>query len=344
MKARESLAHAIVCLDANTGKECWIRETTYAPKGRSHRENSSASPTCVLHDERIFAFFGDTGVVCVDFDGTILWQNPSIIFDSVYGVGASLVAHEHVLIVTLGTPKDPSVIGLDCATGEMIWRHDLAEPVTDGLSSGCSRTPVIATINDQPVVLVWGFAGLTGLDARTGAERFFIDLGAGGLIDLVATPVIEDRTLICAASRETIAIDLESLVQGGDPILWQTRGFTNVVSPVACSGMLFLVSDQGIAACLALSDGKVHWRKRLGGKFYASLAAIGDLVYCPDDSGKTHVLRASPDFEKVGENTLPESQRASFAIADNAIFIRTTEALYRVANPSQNGATVTQSQ
>ncbi|MEZ6068967.1 MAG: PQQ-binding-like beta-propeller repeat protein [Pirellulales bacterium] len=96
------------------------------------------------------------------------------------------------------------------------------------------------------------------------------------------------------------------------------------------NGLLFLVSDQGIATCLRCDDGETCWRKRLGGEFYASPVALGDYVYFCDMAGRTTVIDASDAFQEVATNELGEPAFASIALADDGLYIRGETRLVRV--------------
>jgi hypothetical protein len=54
-------------------------------------------------------------------------------------------------------------------------------------------------------------------------------------------------------------------------------------------------------------------------------------------TGNTTVFKASPEeFESVSLNELEERTNSSIAVADGDLFIRTHEALWRIATPSRN--------
>tara|TARA_Y100000589_G_scaffold99814_2_gene94353 strand:+ start:957 stop:1130 length:174 start_codon:yes stop_codon:yes gene_type:complete len=54
-------------------------------------------------------------------------------------------------------------------------------------------------------------------------------------------------------------------------------------------------------------------------------------------SGNTTVFKASPEkFESLGLNELEERTNSSIAVADGELFIRTHEALWRIAGPAPN--------
>ena len=75
---------------------------------------------------------------------------------------------------------------------------------------------------------------------------------------------------------------------------------------------------------------------RLGVSFTASpLVAGGDLYACDEDGTTTvvraTVVRATVPPEIVAKNRLREGMRASPAVADGAIYLRTYHSLYKIA-------------
>ena len=57
----------------------------------------------------------------------------------------------------------------------------------------------------------------------------------------------------------------------------------------------------------------------------------GDRVFCLDDNGTTHVFQGGPEYKVLHLNKLDEQVWASPAIADGALFIRTTKSLYCIS-------------
>ena len=98
---------------------------------------------------------------------------------------------------------------------------------------------------------------------------------------------------------------------------------------------LFIVDDGGVATCVDAKTGKVHWTKRLGGKFSASPTVAGDRVYFQDEEGKTTVLQTGREFKKLATNEVGSGKArtfASYAVVDKAILLRSETHLYRLEN------------
>jgi hypothetical protein len=93
-----------------------------------------------------------------------------------------------------------------------------------------------------------------------------------------------------------------------------------------------MIDDGGIASCLDAETGEEIWRERVGGNYSASPLLVGDRVYFFSEEGKTAVVKAGREFVVIAENQLDDGFMASPAVVENALFLRTKKALYRIQN------------
>jgi outer membrane protein assembly factor BamB len=108
---------------------------------------------------------------------------------------------------------------------------------------------------------------------------------------------------------------------------YTVRSANYVPCPVAVDDSLFMVTDKGIAQCINLKTGKLHWKERLASGFSASPVANGKFIYAVDQEGTVFVIKADKAFEQVGKFSLGESTRATPMIARDKIFFRTASQL-----------------
>jgi len=94
-----------------------------------------------------------------------------------------------------------------------------------------------------------------------------------------------------------------------------------------------VVSDGGVAACLDAQTGKELWRERLGGNQDASPIEVSGRIYFCNREGKTTVLTAGRNFKVLSTNQLKGTFKASPAVADGALFLRSDDHLYRIEKP-----------
>ena len=85
-----------------------------------------------------------------------------------------------------------------------------------------------------------------------------------------------------------------------------------------------------MASCLDANTGKVHWQERIGGNFSASPLYCDGKIYLQSEEGVTTVIRAGKKFANLATSKLNERTFASYAVADNAIYLRTETQLYRI--------------
>jgi outer membrane protein assembly factor BamB len=84
---------------------------------------------------------------------------------------------------------------------------------------------------------------------------------------------------------------------------------------------------------VAADTGRELYKARVGGvghTFSASPIATADRIYFTDEEGVTIVLAPGDEYREIAQNDLGEMTLASPAVADNAIFLRTSGKLYRI--------------
>lgn len=101
-------------------------------------------------------------------------------------------------------------------------------------------------------------------------------------------------------------------------------------SPLFLNGLLYMVSNRGIATCLEAETGKPVWSERIGGGYIASPIHACGRLYFSSVQGKTVVLRAGRTYEVLATNRLESGFMASPAVSGNALFLRTKTHLYRI--------------
>jgi outer membrane protein assembly factor BamB len=327
----ETFVRAIVCLDRADGAITWICEGLPGSIGRLDRHNSPATPTAIIYGKYVFGYFGTAGLLCCDLKGNLIWTNKALPYESVYGAGGSPTISDGILVVVSDMPEGSSHIwALNCKTGKLLWTQQWE--VTGGIS-GNSRTPLVRYINGEKVIIVWGRNYVRAYDLLSGREAWFYSFEPRGQ-DLVASMVSDDDRIYLSDATGTMALDQAKLGTTMDPLLWKSkkRG-ANCSSPVLGNGLLFFITDTGIAHCLDSHTGEILWRERLNGKYYASLIANRERVYFTNTVGVTTVVANEKEFRQLAENDLAEDTFASPAPVDRELFIRTTENLYCIRAP-----------
>jgi hypothetical protein len=81
--------------------------------------------------------------------------------------------------------------------------------------------------------------------------------------------------------------------------------------------------------------GRERWRERLGGNHDASPVEVRGRIYFCNREGKITVIAASDKFEVLAVNQLDGTFKASPAVVDGALFLRSDTHLYRIEKPGQ---------
>ena len=174
-----------LCLDSNSGELLWQRRKVLQKIPPLHVATSPAAPSIATDGERLYVYFGLTGLTCLDLDGQEIWQKELPIPHNRHGAGSSPVLAGDLLILVcdqgeLFRPLGSYVLCLNKHTGSEIWRR--ARP----LSGAGWTTPVIWSHEQGQELIVLG-RRLIAYDLANGEPRWWVD----GMLDFaLSTPVI----------------------------------------------------------------------------------------------------------------------------------------------------------
>ena len=112
------------------------------------------------------------------------------------------------------------------------------------------------------------------------------------------------------------------------------RGVPLTTTPLVVGDLLFLWADEGIVTCADVHSGEVHWRKRVGGTYYASPICVGRHIYNISSAGKVMVLAAEPRYKLVSRHELGDSCHSTPAVANGVMYLRTFSKLYSLGGDS----------
>src|SRR5439155_5197389 len=162
----EDLRRHLLCVDRGNGNILWqkefqplLPEHQYAGEGSYHGYSSSTPAT---DGERLYVFFGKSGVFCFDLDGNQLWHADVGQGIHHWGSAASPLLYKTLLIVNASV-ESGALVALDKKTGKEVWR-------APGIR-GSWNTPVLVTAPSGGRELVVSVQDrLLGLDPDTGKE------------------------------------------------------------------------------------------------------------------------------------------------------------------------------
>ncbi|HET6882128.1 MAG TPA: PQQ-binding-like beta-propeller repeat protein [Pirellulales bacterium] len=353
----------LICLGRDDGGEKWHLRLWGSATTLYHPTKSSmASPSPVTDGEHVFAFYGSGDVVCVDFDGKLVWQRSLAseygAFENRFAASSSPLLYHDLLLLQCDHYGPSYVLAIDKATGANRWKADRpdvwlswsspqlmpANSVPDNGETDNDEPPatsrkgprtlkakaVPAATNTGEELLVCGSHRLDAYNPTTGEKLWTV----GGMSrECVPTPVFGHGLVFAATGPNGQTVCIRPGGRGdvtGSHVVWSNpRGSPFVPSPIVVGNYLYLVDDKGVGTCLDAKSGRMTWRKRFGGAFTASpVAGDGKLYFC-DESGKTIVVATDTNkYRELARNQLDEAIFASPAISQGRLFIRTAEHLY----------------
>lgn len=323
-----------MALDAGSGKTVWDREVRRVENRPAiHAKNSHASPTPIVHDGSVYVHFGPLGMARLDArDGGIRWVCEELTYPPVHGSGGSPVLIDGRLVVTCDGASDPFVAAVDAATGRVEWRSPRSVKARNSFSFA---TPAVTESDGKPLVVAPGSDHCAAYDPATGAERWKVR-AAGWSV--VPQPAIGHGLVIYNHNfdrPELLAVRLGGTGDLTDTnVVWRlNRAAPSTPSPLLVGDDLYFVSDKGIASAVNAKTGAPHWSERIGGNHSASPILVADRILFLDEAGRATWVRAGRTFERLESNELPGRTLATPAFAHGAMYLRTDEALYKVAAP-----------
>lgn len=305
-----------------------------------HADNSYASPTPVAEGGRVYAHFGTYGTVALDAtDGRVLWRNDQLPLEHETGPGSSPILHGDLLIFHLDGTDTRGIVALHKDTGAVAWRTPRSVSLADRNPPHrkAFSTPLVVRYRGQDQLISPAAQQVSAYDPATGDELWRVRYEgysnvprpvAGFGMVFVNTGYMKPRMLAIHLGGEGDVTDSRVVWS----YHWQVPANP---SPLLINDRLYLVSDHGRATWLDARKGEGLWRQRLGGNFTASPIVAAGRIYNFRRDGETIVLAASDTFEILARNPLDGVFRASPAVINDALVLRTTTHLYRIETPPE---------
>lgn len=326
----------LLCLDRTKGEVAWQREIEpklpEAPFKSFLREHGYASSTPVSDGNRLYVFFGRTGVIAFDFTGKKLWQKDVGAGTHEWGSASSPALSEQTVVVNASI-ESRGLVALDKITGNEKWR-------TTNLAI-CWTSPVVVNLPGGKQEFIFSAPGkISGVDPDSGTELWTCEGlgGKGGLSgSTCSTPTVQgDKVYVMSAGPSTPPTMLAVRAGGrGDVtkthLLWKQKVGGGICSPVAAGKHVFFVD--GLAYCLNADNGEVLTKERLydaRGEYASPVVADGK-VYALTRFDGLFVLKAGPRMERL-EHFGFEGDKSIFnstpAVSDGRLYLRSNAFLY----------------
>ena len=328
-----NLMRMLLCIDKAMGRTVWkrlipSRRNVYFPNFVALHGFASSTPVC--DGERVYCFFGNSGVYAFDMDGEPAWDVEIGQKIHGFGTGASPVLHGNLLIVN-ACVESGSLIALDKKTGREVWRADNIEDAWN--------TPIFVNANNDRVELILDTKDhLRAFEPLSGRE-LWKSAGSQPPRYICPSPIAHDGVIYAVHGYHG---PLTAVRPGGSGDvseshrLWTLdRVGSNVPSPVYHDGLLYIAKeDGGVITCVDANSGELVYRERLRPSprlIYASpLAADGKIYFVSREDG-AYVLAAGREFKQLAHNVIQTDDsifNGSPVVSGGKMFLRSNRFLY----------------
>jgi outer membrane protein assembly factor BamB len=324
----EQLQRHLIAVRLDDGKMLWDKAVAAKlPEESKIRDHGFAANSPAADAERVYAFFGKSGVFAFDHDGNQLWQADVGSKTNGWGTAASPVLYEELVLVNASVESD-SLVALDRRTGQEKWR-------AGGIREAWN-TPLVVTAQSGRKELVVATQGsVLAFDPTSGQPLWSCKTDIAWY--MVPSMVAADGVIYCLGGRSgTTALAVRAGGSGdvtGTHRLWTSQKGSNVSSPVYLDGHLYWMHEgRETAYCAKAATGEIVYEQRLdrAGEVYASALLAAGRLYYVTRNGKTFVLAAKPQFEQLAANDLSDRSlfNASPAVAGGRLLLRSDRYLY----------------
>jgi outer membrane protein assembly factor BamB len=329
---QKDLVRHLLCLRRKDGSVIWDKK--FEPKLPEHKYQGEgayhgyAASTPTTDGQRLYVFFGKSGVFCFDLDGKQLWQTTAGEGTNRWGSGCSPVLYKNLLIVNASV-ESGSLVALDKLTGAEVWQ-------TGGIGSSWN-TPVLVPSKERTELVVSIANHIVSVNPDSGKELW----RAEGVHRYVCPSVVyhDDVVYAIGGGHTSLAVRIGG---SGDVTtthgLWRLNKGSNVSCPIYYEGHLYWTRDGSIACCQNPATGEMVYEERFqpgtGTIWSSPVLADGKLYYVSQSKG-TFVVAAQPKFKLLAHNVLEEDDsrtNASPAVSNGQLFLRTDRSLYCIGD------------
>jgi len=319
----------VVCVNRDGGGILWDRQVTprLPEQTRIRDDHGYASSTPVAEGDRVYVFFGKSGVLAFDFAGSQLWRTEVGSQLHGWGSGASPVVFGDLLIVNASVESE-SLVALNKHTGKEVWR---ARGIREAWN-----TPVLVPLQGGAHELAIAMPQkVLGFDPSTGERLWECSNDIRWYI--APSIVARDGVIWSIGGRSGVAAVAVRAGGRGDVTathrLWMSENGSNVSSPVVHEEHLYWMHEsRGVAFCAEAMTGRIVYEERIerAGQIYASPVLADGRLHYLSRNGRVFVVAAAPRYELLVVNDLADGStfNASPAVAGNRLYIRSDKLLY----------------
>ena len=261
----ENLKRNVLCLDRATGDVLWSHEEEPILPENEFRsmfaENGYASHTPTTDGERVYVFFGKSGVLAFDLgDGRKLWQQKvgENLEQRGWGSASSPIVYKNLVIVPAFIEGDRTV-AFEGATGKIVWSQD-----SPGYTSNWS-TPILVEAEGRTDLVMAVPGEVWGVNPDNGKLRWYCEVPGS---DSARASVVADGDVVIAMAGGRGGSTSIAVRAGGKGdvkdthLVWTGRDVSSTASPVIHNGKMYLVNNK-VATSVDMATGKRIAQTRL---------------------------------------------------------------------------------
>ncbi len=333
--SEDGKARHVYCVSAKDGKVLWEKTIKCSNPEKNHKMNSWATPSCATDGERVIAFFGPAGIHCFDLEGKKMWSQDLGEFPGNWGVAASPVIFENLVIQNTDCTGPSALVALDKNTGKEVWNTKREDKPRGGWG-----TPILIDTEKGKQLVLNGEFGVRGYDPKTGKELWFCKAfnGRGAPVPDFANGLVY---AVNGKPGDTYAVIPDGSGDVTDSKMkWHAKRpkGRDLPSPSVVGDYLVVVSMSGVVTCYDAKTGEMVSSEKLiekGGHFAASPLEMNGLLYVQsEDGGETFVIKPGKKLEIVSRNSLgadkKEIFRATLAPIGDRLYARSHTTLYSI--------------
>ena len=230
----DQLNRHLIAIHSTDGQILWDRAIpAKLPEEKQIRDHGYAASTPAADAERVYVFFGKSGVFAFDHDGKQLWSADVGSKTNGWGSAASPVLYKDLVIVNACVESE-SLIALDRRTGEVRWRAgDIRESW---------NTPLVVKAQSGRDELILAVQGkVLAFNPDSGEPLWSCNTDIAWY--MVPSVVAADSVVYCLGGRSGVTA-LAVLAGGQGDVtethrLWTSESGSNVSSPIFHDGHLY---------------------------------------------------------------------------------------------------------
>ena len=325
-----------ICLDARSGQTIWdtlVIKQSGAEAPKIHKKNSHASPTPIVEGDRLYVHFGHMGTACLDLGGEVLWKQRDLKYPPLHGNGGTPIIVDDMLIFSADATRSPFIVALKKKSGVVIWKKPRSK--TPAPRKFSFSTPTLIDVGGRRQLISPASGAVFAYVPESGKEIWHVEYGGG--YSVIPKPVYHDGRVFVATgydSPNVLGIRLDARAKGdltGTHVDWEiTKRAPHTPSMLVVDGLLYFISDGGIATCVDPATGEEIWQERAAGPMSASPVYGAGRIYFLDEKGVCTVIKAGRKFEVLAKNDIGERSLASMALDEGTIYLRTEKSLFRI--------------